>query len=108
MDELEKRIETARQKLSEMDVRLGMEDRLDEASDSILKKRQELFDQILEYKAYNEHLRRRIMESAQRRGVLYRNMIRNNILSSDRFSDSLDEIRKRVEEFKESKKGEDE
>ena len=105
MDELEKRIETAREKLSELDVRLKMEDSLDKAGESILKKRQEFLDQISEYRVYNEHMRRRIMESAERRGALYRNMIRNNILSSDRFNDSLDEIRKRVEEFKTSQKG---
>ena len=104
MDELEKRIETAREKLSELDVRLTMEDSLDKAGESILKKRQEFLDQISEYRVYNEHMRRRIMESAERRGALYRNMIRNNILSSDRFNDSLDEIRKRVEEFKTSQK----
>ena len=105
MDELEKRIETAREKLSELDVRLKMEDSLDKAGESILKKRQEFLDQISEYRVYNEHMRRRIMESAERRGALYRNMIRNNILSSDRFNDSLDEIRRRVEEFKTSQKG---
>ena len=105
MDGLEKRIETAREKLSELDVRLKMEDSLDKAGESILKKRQEFLDQISEYRVYNEHMRRRIMESAERRGALYRNMIRNNILSSDRFNDSLDEIRKRVEEFKTSQKG---
>lgn len=107
MDELEQRIETARQKLSDMDVKLMMENRLDGASDSIIKKRKEFLDQIAEYRACNEHMRRRIMESAERRGALYRNMIRNNILSSDRFSDSLDEIRKRVEDFKKAGKGED-
>ena len=44
-------------------------------------------------------MRRRLRESASRRGALYRNMIRNNILYSDRFKDSLDEIRQKVEEF---------
>ena len=62
-------------------------------------------DQISEFRLNNELMRRRLTESARRRGALYRNMIRNNILSSDGFPDILDEIKQRVLEYKDDGKG---
>ena len=94
MDEMEKRLEYAKEKLADMYIR-----------DELEAKRQEFLSQIAEYRVKNELMRTRIRESAQRRGVLYRNMIRNNILYSDRFKDSLDEIRQKVEDFTKDKKG---
>ena len=94
MDEMEKRLEYAREKLADMYIR-----------DELEVKRQEFLSQIAEYRVKNELMRTRIRESAQRRGALYRNMIRNNILYSDRFKDSLEEIRQRVEDFNKDKKG---
>ena len=94
MDEMENRLEFAKDKLADMDIR-----------DEFEAKRQEFLSQIAEYRVRNEMMRTRIRESAQRRGALYRNMIRNNILYSDKFKDSLDEIRQKVEDFTRDKKG---
>lgn len=94
MDEMEKKLEFAKEKLADMYIR-----------DELETKRQEFLSQISEYRVRNELMRTRIRESAQRRGALYRNMIRNNILYSDRFKDSLDEIRQKVEDFSRDKKG---
>jgi uncharacterized membrane protein len=94
MDEMEKKLEFAKEKLADIYIR-----------DELETKRQEFLSQISEYRVRNELMRTRIRESAQRRGALYRNMIRNNILYSDRFKDSLDEIRQKVEDFSRDKKG---
>lgn len=99
MNEMERRLEFAREKLSSMNIKDDLEARKEEVMLAREKKRQEFLAQIAEYKVSNELMRRRLRESASRRGALYRNMIRNNILYSDRFKDSLDEIRQKVEEF---------
>ena len=63
-------------------------------------KRDEFLAQLSEIRVSNATMRARLRESAQRRGVMYRNMIRNNPLSSHKFKDALEEIKTRVDEYK--------
>ena len=105
MDELERRLDEAKTRLADMDIKAEVEAKIEESLEIRNKKRQELLDQISEFRLNNELMRRRLTESARRRGALYRNMIRNNILSSDGFPDILDEIKQRVLEYKDDGKG---
>jgi len=82
-----------------------IETRKEEAWESKMAKRQEIMEQISEFKLNNEIMRRRMIESAQKRGAMYRNMIRNNILYSEKFEDSLNDIKRRVEDYTNNKKG---
>ncbi len=101
LDELQKRMEYASLRLSEVDK--GLEHKKEESVRLIQNRKQELLDQIEEYRLNTELMRRRFAESAKRRGALYRNMIRNNILVSDRFGESLEDIKRKVEEYTEHK-----
>lgn len=91
MDMIEERIDIAKEKLMSMD---------DIIAADIEKTKKELLEQITEIRVSNAIMRNRLKESAKRRGVLYRNMVRNNHLYTGRFMDSLEEIIKRVDEFK--------
>lgn len=99
MDVIEERMETAKEKLASMEVIADIEGKYEE----LKEKREELQNSITEMRVANALMRSKLRESAKRRGVLYRNMIRNNILATGRFKDSLDEIRSMVEEFKKDK-----
>ncbi len=99
MDVIEERMETAKEKLASMEVIADIEGKHEE----LKEKREELQNSITEMRVANALMRSKLRESAKRRGVLYRNMIRNNILATGRFKDSLDEIRSMVEEFKKDK-----
>ena len=92
-------METAKEKLASMEVIADIEGKYEE----LKEKREELQNSITEMRVANALMRSKLRESAKRRGVLYRNMIRNNILATGRFKDSLDEIRSMVEEFKKDK-----
>ena len=123
MNNMEKQLDAAKEHLAGMDIRqkLGniyaealenheikkqeIEARYEEAAAGMAAKKQEFMEQISEYKLKNELMRTKLKESAERRGALYRNMIRNNILYSDRFMDSLEEIKQKVDEFTQNKKG---
>lgn len=96
MDIIEERIEIAKEKLASMEVIAELEGKHDE----LRERREELQNSITEMRVANALMRNRIRESAKRRGMLYRNMIRNNILATGKFKDSLDEIRNMVDEFK--------
>jgi len=87
MEALEARFEEAREKLTALE--------LEEE-----KKRQDFLEQIAEYRVNNAVMRKRLEESAKRRGALYRHMIRNNPLSSDKCKEALAEIKAKVEEYK--------
>lgn len=99
MDVIEERMETAKEKLASMEVIADIEGKHEE----LKEKREELQNSITEMRVANALMRSKLRESAKRRGVLYRNMIRNNILATGRFKESLDEIRSMVEEFKKDK-----
>lgn len=99
MDVIEERMETAKEKLASMEVIADIEGKHEE----LKEKREELQNSITKMRVANALMRSKLRESAKRRGVLYRNMIRNNILATGRFKDSLDEIRSMVEEFKKDK-----
>lgn len=103
MDMLEKRIEEAREKLSAIDLAYEINSKKDELQENIEAKKLEFMQQMMEYKLRNAVMRTRLQESAKRRGVLYRHMIRNNPLVSDNFKEVLDEIKTRVNEH--GKKG---
>ena len=89
MEALEARVELAKNKLEKRDLASDME-----------AKKAEFMQQISEIKLSNAVMKKRLRESASRRGVLYRNMIRNNPLTSRKFVDTLEEIKKHVDEYK--------
>ncbi len=98
MDELERRLEDAKNKLAQMDIVDDLTAKIDEYDENIAIKRQEFMEQIAEFKLYNEVMKNRLRESAKRRGALYRHMISNNPLSSDKFKDTIEEIKELVHE----------
>lgn len=103
MNVLENKIEVAREKLSAMEFVAELEIKKEEMSlkaEEFAAKRDEFLAQLSEIRVSNATMRARLRESAQRRGVMYRNMIRNNPLSSHKFKDALEEIKTRVDEYK--------
>ncbi len=103
MNALENKIEVAREKLSAMEFVAELEIKKEEMSlkaEEFAAKRDEFLTQLSEIRVSNATMRARLRESAQRRGVMYRNMIRNNPLSSHKFKDALEEIKTRVDEYK--------
>lgn len=99
LDIIEERIETAREKLASMEIVADLEEKREE----MRGKRAELQNSIAEMHVNNAIMRKQIKESAKKRGALYRNMIRNNTLSTGKCAESLEEVRKMVEDFKKDK-----
>lgn len=121
MNALENRIEIAREKLMAMEFVAELESKKDEINakaeefaadleskkeemkkkaEEFAAKREEFIAQLSEIKITNATMKARLKESAHRRGALYRNMVRNNPLSSHKFKDALEEIKTRVDEYK--------
>ena len=103
MDELERRIDLAKEKLASIELVEDISNKKDELQEEFETKKQELLHQIAEFKVSNAVMRTRLRENSKRRGALYRHMIRNNPLVSDHFMDTLEEIKYRVNEH--GKKG---
>lgn len=102
MDYIESRIEMAREKLASMEIIAELEatkEGMSAKASEYAAKRDEFMKQISEMRVSNETMRIRMRESASRRGAMYRNMIRNNPLTSRHFVEAMEEIKKRVEEY---------
>ena len=100
MIELENKVEEAKKKLSESKLVDEINNLKEEYNENLEQKRLELLEQISEIKLANAVMRNRLQESAKRRGALYRHMVRNNPLTSERFDEILEEIKIRVNEHK--------
>ena len=103
MNALETKIEVAREKLSATEFVAELESKKEEMAqkaEEFATKREEFLAQLSEIRVSNATMKARLKESAQRRGVMYRNMIRNNPLTSHKFKDALEEIKTRVDEYK--------
>jgi len=103
MNALEIKIEVAREKLSATEFVAELESKKEEMAqkaEEFAAKREEFLAQLSEIRVSNATMKARLKESAQRRGVMYRNMIRNNPLTSHKFKDALEEIKTRVDEYK--------
>ena len=91
--EIEKKYEIAKMKLAE-------QTRKEDNVESIEMMRQELLEQIAEIKLNTAVMKKHIQDSVKRRGALYRNMIRNNPLTSDNFKEIIAEIKEKVNDYK--------
>lgn len=99
MDVLEIKIQTAKEKLASVESNI-MAEELTEKREEFIAKRDEFLAQISEIKVTNATMRTRLCESASRRGAMFRNMIRNNPVSSKAFMENIEEIKNRVEQYK--------
>lgn len=61
--------------------------------------KEKLLEQIEEYKKNSALMKARLEDFNKKRNAMLRNMIRNNPLSSEKFSDVLDEIKKKAVEY---------
>lgn len=103
MDEIERKVEIAKEKLSAASLMEELSSLKNEYGESMETKRLEMLEQIAEIKLTTVVTRTKLQESAKKRGAMYRHMVRNNPLSSDKFSEVLDEIKIRVNEHKKEK-----
>lgn len=78
---------------------LKSKEKLEELDDKIDDKKEEMLNQLLEIKVANALLRQQFKDTIKTKGLLYRDMIRMNPLSSRRFKASMEEIKDKVEAY---------
>lgn len=79
----------------------AMENKFEEALSANIspETKEKLVEQINEYKKKSMLMKARLDELNKKRNAMMRNMIRNNPLSSEKFAEALEEIKKRATEY---------
>ena len=70
-----------------------------EMIDELEEKKDEMLDSLLEINIANALLRQKFKDTIKTKGMLYRDMIRMNPVTSRKFKHSLEEIKEKVEEY---------